>query len=63
MSKQFKKHLVSASVTFLSVFSLAIVAVPDIHMLDNSAMVALLVASVRAGVKAVAELLPSWITE
>lgn len=58
MSKNTKRYLVSSLITFISSFLLAITPLVDQLTVDNigrSAIFAILIVGVRAGVKAVSE--------
>lgn len=60
MNEIFKRHLISASTTFLTVFGLYVLTSFEsltVESFQNGAGLAVLIAAIRAGVKAVLELL------
>lgn len=60
MNKELKRHLISAGITFITGFALAVVPMLDsVAMQDvkNGALLGILFAGVRAGIKGVFELI------
>ena len=58
MNPTLKRYLISSLITFLSTFLLVLGTELSVDAIDTSAIVALALTAVRAGIKAVGENLP-----